>query len=135
MLLALFSAFVFFFGGCVAENASRSDMGQDFTIKISEEKEVGEGLRLKFTEVVEDSRCPEGVDCIWAGRAIVRIEIIRDDDRHIFDLELGEEKNVAEFEEIRIVVKELLPYPKADVPIKQEEYSVKLQLERNETVK
>lgn len=42
----------------------------------------GEVLRLgdnsvKFLEVVSDSRCPEGVTCIWAGEAKVRIGIVK----------------------------------------------------------
>lgn len=33
------------------------------------------GVSIKFLEVVEDSRCPKDVTCIWAGRAIVKVEI------------------------------------------------------------
>ncbi|MGO3182443.1 MAG: hypothetical protein ACTIJ9_06385 [Aequorivita sp.] len=33
-------------------------------------------VSIKFLEVVEDSRCPEDVDCIWAGRAIVKVAVV-----------------------------------------------------------
>lgn len=33
-----------------------------------------DGLRLEFADVIEDSRCPQGVQCVWAGRA--RIELV-----------------------------------------------------------
>lgn len=33
------------------------------------------GITVKFLEVVEDSRCPKDVSCIWAGRAIVKVEV------------------------------------------------------------
>jgi len=33
------------------------------------------GITVKFIEVVEDSRCPKDVNCIWAGRAIVKVEV------------------------------------------------------------
>src|SRR5690606_20815520 len=33
------------------------------------------GVSIKFLEVLEDSRCPDGVSCVWAGRAIVKVEI------------------------------------------------------------
>ncbi len=36
---------------------------------------VLKGVSIKFMEVMEDSRCPEGVDCIWAGRAIVKAKV------------------------------------------------------------
>jgi hypothetical protein len=33
---------------------------------------VGEGLEIKFEEVTNDSRCAQGVTCIWAGEAKCR---------------------------------------------------------------
>ena len=41
---------------------------------------INEALQLNvvsitFLEVIEDSRCPKELTCIWAGRAKVRIEI------------------------------------------------------------
>lgn len=32
-----------------------------------------DGLRLELVEVLEDSRCPRGVQCVWAGRARIRL--------------------------------------------------------------
>ncbi|WP_183497125.1 hypothetical protein [Neolewinella aquimaris] len=32
---------------------------------------------LTFVEVVEDSRCPAGVQCIQAGRAVVAVRVLR----------------------------------------------------------
>ena len=34
-----------------------------------------DGHAIRFVEVVEDSRCPQGVPCVWAGRAQVAMEI------------------------------------------------------------
>ncbi|MCA1629702.1 MAG: hypothetical protein LC785_14965 [Acidobacteria bacterium] len=45
-------------------------------IFIKEGKEVkveGEDLKLGFVSVAEDSRCPEGATCVWAGNARVRL--------------------------------------------------------------
>src|SRR3989442_2310587 len=33
------------------------------------------GVTVSFEEVVEDSRCPTGVTCIWEGDAAVKISI------------------------------------------------------------
>jgi hypothetical protein len=30
---------------------------------------LADGLKLEFTDVLEDSRCPQRVQCVWAGRA------------------------------------------------------------------
>jgi hypothetical protein len=47
-----------------------------FTLKTGQERFVkSAGVRIKLLEVAEDSRCPQGVNCIWAGnvRVVVRI--------------------------------------------------------------
>ena len=33
------------------------------------------GVAVRFDEVVEDSRCPEGVTCVWEGRAKARLDV------------------------------------------------------------
>ena len=48
--------------------------------KIAIKIPLGEAITLKnhvikFTEVLEDSRCPENMTCVWAGRARVLLEI------------------------------------------------------------
>jgi hypothetical protein len=34
-----------------------------------------EDIRIKFVEVVQDSRCPKNVTCIWAGEVVVLVAI------------------------------------------------------------
>ena len=34
-----------------------------------------DGLALSFDEVIEDSRCPADVECVWEGRALVGLTI------------------------------------------------------------
>lgn len=51
------------------------------TPKIAIKLNKGETLKLHdvtltFTEVIEDSRCPKYTNCIWAGRAIVQLEVL-----------------------------------------------------------
>ena len=36
-----------------------------------------EGLVLRFAAVVSDSRCPEGLTCVWAGAAEIRVRLRR----------------------------------------------------------
>ncbi|MEZ0451894.1 hypothetical protein ACR78Z_00950 [Sphingobacterium thalpophilum] len=35
----------------------------------------GSPIRVKFKGISEDSRCPQGANCIWAGVAVAQIEI------------------------------------------------------------
>ncbi len=54
------------------------------------------GLRLRPMEVLEDSRCPALVRCVWAGRVVVRSEVIGGSWRRTADLELGKPQHVAD---------------------------------------
>lgn len=50
-------------------------LGQPFELQIGQPAMV-EGLIITFLSISEDSRCPEGANCIWAGRAkvVLRVE-------------------------------------------------------------
>lgn len=39
------------------------------------------GLYLKLKSVFNDSRCPQGVDCIWAGEVSAIVEVYKDKKR------------------------------------------------------
>ena len=54
------------------------------------------GLRVRPLEVVEDSRCPALVRCVWAGRIVVRSEVIGGSWNRTLDLELGKPQQVAD---------------------------------------
>lgn len=41
--------------------------GQEVTIRDAD-------LRLRFTDVLEDSRCPTEVECFWTGQARIAVE-------------------------------------------------------------
>jgi hypothetical protein len=36
------------------------------------------GTTVRFDKVLEDSRCPTNVDCVWAGQAIVQLTVSRE---------------------------------------------------------
>lgn len=61
-------------GGAGAAESAR--VGREFKVRAGQVVTFeGESLRLKFKEVAEDSRCPEGVACVWAGNAEVLVEV------------------------------------------------------------
>ena len=59
------------------------------TAQLNEFAAVG-NLRVKPLQIVEDSRCPANVVCVWAGRLILRAEIRGTGWRENRDLTLGE---------------------------------------------
>lgn len=54
------------------------------------------GLRVRPIAIVEDSRCPINAVCVWAGRLVVRSEVIGGSWRQTRDLEVGKGQQVAD---------------------------------------
>jgi hypothetical protein len=54
------------------------------------------GLRVRPIAIVEDSRCPTNVMCVWAGRLVVRTEIRGGSWRETRNLELGQPQQIAD---------------------------------------
>ncbi len=50
---------------------------------INETADLGNGLRVRPLEVLEDSRCPQNARCVWAGRLRLRVNIDGVGDREI----------------------------------------------------
>lgn len=130
-IIILFSSFAF---------------GQDDTpetpkigVKILKgETVVLKGISIKFLEVAEDSRCPEGVDCIWAGRAIVKTQVTSngksEEKTLIFgEVKSGEEKNTNLYSSANFLINGLTlkPYPTSEGSGKNKEYTLLICEEKN----
>ena len=90
----------------------------------------GSPLRLSFGEVREDSRCPVDVTCVWAGNGKVAIGVaVGMGPTHELILNTTLEPRSVVWGEIRITLLELTPAPQAGIPIRQEDYAVRLGLE------
>lgn len=73
-ILILIGIFITTFASA-QEKASESPV---ITIKVPLGKTITvDGLNITFNKVLEDSRCPEDVTCIWAGRAKVQVTVTK----------------------------------------------------------
>lgn len=54
-------------------------------VGINETADLGNGLRVRPLEVLEDSRCPQNARCVWAGRVRLRVSIVGVGEREITD--------------------------------------------------
>lgn len=108
-------------------------------IKVPEGETVNiKGVSIKFLEVTEDSRCPKDVTCIWAGRAIVKVEVIGNGKKEekilIFgEVRPGEEKNTNLYNsgEFAITGLTLKPYPTSEITGKDKGYVLVVCEEKN----
>jgi hypothetical protein len=65
-----------------SDDTLRAGLGEEFRLAVGQAARVEPGpVTIEFLEVVEDSRCPQDVQCIQAGRAVVSLRIDGDDVR------------------------------------------------------
>ncbi|MFH6969958.1 hypothetical protein [Flavobacterium petrolei] len=94
------------------------------------------GFQVVLKAVVSDSRCPEGVTCIWAGEVSAVVSVYKDskwieDTTLVFSLK-NEEDNKKWFSkylpEKQKKIKNIgvVPYPKEGTKIDSEEYYLKI---------
>lgn len=76
--------------GACATLPAAAPMRSDGLAHLGEATRVGR-LTVTPLAVVEDSRCPINVRCVWAGRAVVRTLVVGPDWRESLNLTLGEQ--------------------------------------------
>ncbi len=99
------------------------------TLKVGEEKYVPEGnFYVRFDGVLEDSRCPVGYECLWAGNGEVALSFRIKNDWEAFTLNTLLEPNQIRYGGFTVLVKALDPYPVADQEIDPDLYVLTLEL-------
>ncbi len=91
------------------------------------------GIPLTFTVVLEDSRCPVDVVCVWAGNAAVELAVGppvgTSGPTHQLILNTTVGTRVGEAWGLRVTLLELRPEPVSTRQIPPDEYVVKLRVE------
>ena len=109
-----------------------------FQVKFKQTASIAsQGLGVEFVDVLQDSRCPADVVCVWAGQAVVLVAVTSDGEdlgRHEFTLEGGAEdsegKTVGQYS---VKLTALDPYPDtagASNPLDESDYIATLVVAR-----
>jgi len=97
--------------------------GEEFELAFGEEVNVGlERIEIEFLDVLEDSRCPSNVTCVWAGNG--EVEIRFSDEKIRLNTYL--EPHVAAISNVDIQLISLNPYPEHPRQFKKEDYVIRL---------
>lgn len=94
-------------------------------------------VEIRFIEVISDSRCPNDVNCVWAGEAKVVIALYKNnkflENKTIVITPTNnlQDKLLVAYttKETKIGVYNLLPYPVSRTRIKNEDYFLQLIVE------
>ena len=125
----LFIFVMLYFSGCSQKKKTVNNF-QEFNQTLVKKK----GNQLVLKRVVTDSRCPQGVNCIWAGEIEIVVSVYKDNifikDENILLSPKLHKENLAWFSTYfpKQKIKELavLPYPKNDKKINPKDYFVKI---------
>lgn len=116
-----------------AANAVRLE--REFKLRPGQQVSVkGTKLRIKFTAVNEDSRCPLDVTCVWAGNAMIRLWITSGRGGKALILNTNKSSTLsdeAQFQGFKLRLVTLSPYPRTDQKIAPSDYTATLLVSRN----
>jgi hypothetical protein len=130
---AALAVFVFFasFFTLFAQQSGKTEMvqlGQEFDLKINQETTIkSEGLAIAFESVLEDDRCPEDVNCIWAGNAKIKVRLSKEkQEPGVVDLNTGVKPKSSSYLDYEIKLVALKPNRRSDKDIQPNEYKATL---------
>lgn len=128
--------------GCQLSHEADADpveftLGKEFTLGGGQEaKLTGEDLRVRFTDVLEDSRCPTDVECFWTGQARIAVTVQsagRPSATADFNTNPapGQNMQTVRVDDYMLRLTSLDPYPRTpDDPISFEDYRATLLMQR-----
>jgi hypothetical protein len=105
-----------------AASASVS-LDQPFELRVGRSATVaGEGLTVSFQGVPSDSRCPTGVQCVWAGNAVVQVVLSKDGKALGAELNTNQAPTSVDYLNYNVALVSLAPYPSSGGSISQSQY-------------
>ncbi len=129
--------------GCSSDSGSQQDAAADKAAAAPNETsvalEVGEslavpalGATIGFDTVLEDSRCPVDVECVWEGNARVGLRLVSDELDEDFELNTSEQGGATSFlaAGYAISIEKLEPKPTSTTPIDPKFYHLTLKLQK-----
>ena len=134
----LFLAFAVGLGACQNNRppAPTQQQGQtstgEITLKVGDYTFV-ENVAIHFSGVLEDSRCPADVQCVWAGNAQAALGVgpprgTQGPTERVL-LNTMEEKRSGEAWGLRLTLVDLSPAPRSTQPIPPESYVIRVKVE------
>ena len=115
--------------GCGTSSVS-SGLGERFTLKVGETVKIAsEGLTLKLDKVLNDSRCPDGASCVWAGQVqcLVTVEL-NGKKEQITLTQLGSTASTTQIYSRYYLDFDVAPYPKLGATISSSDYRLNLKV-------
>lgn len=107
----------------------RGAVGDKVTMAPQESLALADDSRVLFVGISQDSRCPEGVQCMWMGEAHVSLELSAGGETTTHVLKLGPNgPTELQTQSTCVRMLDVSPYPKAGEKIEAEDYRIELEI-------
>lgn len=130
MRLLFTALFVLFSFTAEAQNDEERTTPQILSkLSVGNSVMLEDGLtQVTFLKVIEDSRCPTGVTCMWAGQVVFELEITSPNSSEIVTFKIGSHSGVliTTLKELEVFAVSMKPYPKAGDTLDFSTYSLSL---------
>ena len=116
----LVTAFTLLFSGFTFASTQRTETVR---VQVNHAKNVARGrINVRFTKMIEDSRCPRDVQCIQAGQAKIRVRVSRGRRADVLTLSTDPRNGVASFGGYEFRLTALTPEPRSNIRINPNGY-------------
>jgi len=129
--IAVFVWQCLFSGAVFAQESSHPNLGEEFELAVHQTAQItAENISVTFQQVLEDSRCPIDVTCIWAGLAEVSLRVAVSGHERELSLSTSPTDNSAVFENYTFWLIRVRPVPRANQDMDSSAYFVTVMVSR-----
>lgn len=132
--LIFFEVFLLILLMCCKNEISQSTLQLDKSIELKYGeiiKNSNYNISIVLDSVLNDSRCPTGAQCVWAGNASVRFVYSSGSRKVSFVLNtLSSFRTDSLIDGYRIKLEKLTPYPELGIEIKQADYKAEIEIKK-----
>lgn len=132
----LFIGSIFIFSSCKGESPC-DNYQLDLPVEISYHQTITyceAPISITFSKIIEDSRCPENVVCIWQGLAELEVLIEVDGQEETYLLStyptFRNIPSAVQVGEFLFTLKNVLPYPNTTKSYQEKDYNIQLLVEK-----
>ena len=94
---------------------------QEVEVQIAHEKTFN-GVKIRFIDLLDDSRCPKGTTCVWAGNARISVQVSKNGKKKVVELNSTRGPQAVVFEGYEFKLVKLIPEPASNIRIRKDGY-------------
>ncbi|HEY0429870.1 MAG TPA: hypothetical protein VGC76_18955 [Pyrinomonadaceae bacterium] len=104
---------------------AEAQANEQVKVRVNQQKTASSSkLKIKFVSLVEDSRCPEGTQCVWAGNAKIKVQITtRRGETKMVELNTNKGAKGESIGGYSVMLESVTPAPKENIRIDRNGYT------------